>query len=92
MTSPPLTESDIARWFFRRGVAIITAAVMLAGAWTQLRTEIAALRVQVEQIDVEGSHAVRGMRPAIDSLRGDVREIKRYLCGDRPLCARGGPR
>ena len=90
MTTPPLFETDLGRWFLNRGVAVILGAFAVGGAWVSTKNEIAAVRAEVQRIDVDGSRAVRGVRPTLDSLRGDVAEIKRYLCGDRPLCSRAG--
>ena len=98
MTTPPITEPfDIAHWFLNRGIAVILGAFTIGGAWMWNKAEIASLRVEIVRLDTDGSRAVRGVKPTLDSLRveitsvrADVSEIRKYLCGDRPLCSRAG--
>lgn len=90
MTTPPLFETEIGRWLLQRGLALIVAAFAVGGAWVSTKTELASIRAEVQRIDLEGTRTDRALLPAIDSLRGDVREIKRFLCGERPLCGRVG--
>ncbi len=89
--------TDVETWIRQwRGILSLLAMLLAAAAWAiTLRTEVIALRVDVQRLDTAGSQPVRLMQRRVERIEESVastdtavREIRQFLCGSRPLCRR----
>lgn len=84
-------ETFVRNW---RGILSVLGLVISGAMWAfTLRTEVIALRTDVERLDSAGSQPVRQMQRRVERIEESVartdtavREIRAFLCGTKPLC------